>query len=146
MSEADTRRVEAAISLYTKFSLSLYDWWALRFNCSFFWRCPSKNLLNLYNRYVSDNHLDIGVGTGYFMDRCKFPSPNPEITLMDLSSNSFQMAGKRLSRYGPKIYIGNALEEFQVDNQKFDSIGMMNLLHCLPGNMSTKDTVFINAE
>lgn len=146
MSEAERERVESAISLYTNFSLFFYDWWALRYNCSFLWRCPSRNLLNLYNSFISNNHLDIGVGTGYFMDKCKFSSSHPDITLMDLNPNSLETARKRLSRYDPKVYTGNALEEFKVNDQLFDSVGMMNLLHCLPGDMHTKDLVFENAD
>ena len=28
------------------------------------------------------DHLDTGVGTGYFLDRCKFPSP-PRLVLLE---------------------------------------------------------------
>ncbi|MFC1995450.1 class I SAM-dependent methyltransferase [Chloroflexota bacterium] len=146
MSEIDNQRVKAGISLYSKSFLSVYDWVALGFNLRFLWKCPSGNLLNLYNKYVSGNHLDIGVGTGYFMDRCKFPSQNPRITLMDLNKNSLEVARKRLARYDPQVYIGNALEKLNTNNQTYDSIGMMNLLHCLQGDMSTKGIVFHNAD
>ncbi|MFC1941836.1 class I SAM-dependent methyltransferase [Chloroflexota bacterium] len=146
MPEMDKKRVEAGIALYTKFFLSIYDWLALGYCSRFLWECPSQHMLNVYNKYVSGNHLDIGVGTGYFMDRCRFPSPNPGLALMDLSQNSLEAASKRLARYNPQVYLRNALEKFEVNNQTFDSIGMMNLLHCLPGDMSTKRIVFTNAK
>jgi len=145
MSEIDSQRVKAGISIYSKSFLLVYDWAALGFNMHFLWKCPSDNLINLYNKYVSDNHLDIGVGTGYFMDKCKFPSPNPRIALMDLNKNSLEVARKRLAKYNPQVYTGSALEKFNMNNQRYDSIGMMNLLHCLPGDMKTKGTVFDNA-
>jgi 2-polyprenyl-3-methyl-5-hydroxy-6-metoxy-1,4-benzoquinol methylase len=123
-----------------------YDWLALGYNCRFLWQCPSNNLLNLYNKCVSGNHLDIGVGTGYFLDKCRFPSPNPRIALMDLSENSLEVTRKRLYRYNPRVYVGNALEKFDVENHRYNSIGMMNLLHCLPGDMISKKVVFENAD
>ncbi len=145
MTEKTDARVKVATSLYTKPFLYLYDWIALGCDCRFVWNCPSRHLLKLYNDCITGNHLDIGVGAGYFMDRCRFPSPNPRLVLMDLNRNSLEMAGKRLSRYRPEAYQRNVLEPFNLDIPPFDSIGMMNLLHCLPGNMDTKSVAFKNA-
>lgn len=65
---------------------------------------------------------------------------------MDLNKNSLDVARKRLKRYNPRVYIGNALEKFDVENHRYNSIGMMNLLHCLPGDMTSKKKVFGNAD
>jgi hypothetical protein len=136
------REAQAGTALYTKFFLSLYDWNALKFISRFIWKCPSQYMLNLYNRYVSANHLDVGVGTGYFLDHCRFPVTNPRIGLMDLNPNCIEVTAKRLKRYNLEIYRWNVLKPFQRDVELFDSIGMMNLLHCLPGSMDTKSVVF----
>jgi hypothetical protein len=61
---------------------------------------------------------------------------------MDLSANSLRAASKRLIHYKPEVYKRNVLEPFGIDAPAFDSIGMMNLLHCLLGNMETKTIVF----
>jgi hypothetical protein len=135
-------RVKAGIALYSRFVLAIYDWFMLGYNCRFLWRCPARSLLELYNRHVSANHLDIGVGTGYFMDKCRFPSPNVRLALMDLNPNSLRAAGRRLARYHPEIYRRNALEPFDISAPAFDSVGMVNLLHCLPGNLRSKSVVF----
>ena len=135
-------RTEAGIALYSRFILTIYDWYFLGYQCRFYWRCPAYYLLELYNQHVSSNHLDIGVGTGYFIDKCKFPSTSIRLALMDLNANSLQAASKRLIRYKPEVYKRNVLEPFGIDAPAFDSIGMMNLLHCLPGNMETKTIVF----
>ena len=50
--------------VYSPFVLSLYDLFVLRFSNRFLWKCPTKELVSLYNRNVSGEHLDIGVGTG----------------------------------------------------------------------------------
>ncbi len=142
MTEITQEQIDAGISLYSRYLLSIYNWLLLGLGCRFLWKCPSRHMLDLYNRFVSSNHLDIGVGTGYFMDKCQFPTDTPRIALMDLNTNSLNTAGKRLSRYHPEVYRRNALERFNLNAPPFDSIGMMNLLHCLPGNMKTKGVVF----
>jgi len=73
--------------VYSQFVLKIYDWYVLWYNCRFLWECPAYHFLELYNQYVSANHLDIGVGTGYFLDKCKFPGTNIRLALMDSSPN-----------------------------------------------------------
>jgi len=142
MAKTTLEQVKDSISLYSKLFLRVYDSVALGWNCRFIWRCPSFYMLEMYHKHVSANHLDIGVGTGYFMAHCRFPNVKPRLALMDLSANSLRAAGKRLARYNPEIYQRNVLEPFNIDGARFDSIGMMNLLHCLPGDMKSKGIVF----
>jgi SAM-dependent methyltransferase len=144
MEDSNIERIKAAQSLYAKPLLAVYDWLLLGLHCRFVWRCPSHHMLELYNRYVSVNHLDVGVGTGYFLDQCKFPTANPRLALMDLNSNCLEVSGKRLARYKPSVYQMNVLEPINIDTPGFDSIGIMNLLHCLPGNVKSKGVVFNN--
>jgi SAM-dependent methyltransferase len=135
-------QVKAGQALYSRPFLSIYDRWALRLNCRVTWRCPVGRMLELYDRHVTANHLDVGVGTGYFLDRCRFPSPNPRLVLMDLNPNCLDVTAKRVARYDPEIYRRNVLDPIEIDGPGFDSIGMLNLLHCLPGNMETKGAAF----
>ena len=144
MNEIIDEQVKAGISLYTRPFLFIYDWFALGYGCHWLWNCPSRHILEMYDKHVTVNHLDIGVGTGYFMDKCRFPSPRPRLVLMDLNRNSLNMAKRRLSRYNPVAYQRNALEPFNINEAPFDSVGIVNLLHCLPGNMKTKSIVFRN--
>ncbi len=146
MADSQRSAAEPGAALYSKPFLSLYDLGVLGFTLRFIWACPSHHLLDLYNSHASANHLDIGVGTGYFMDRCKFPGGRPRLALMDLNPNSLKVASKRLARYHPEVYQASALEPFSVGARLFESVGMVNLLHCLPGNMKTKAAVFENAK
>jgi ubiquinone/menaquinone biosynthesis C-methylase UbiE len=122
--------------------LSIYDPWLINFENPFVWSCPSKNILDFYNRHVSSEHLDVGVGTGYYLDKAHFPSPTPVISLLDLNPNSLYTTAHRIRRYQPMTYRTNVLEPISFDLPQFDSIGVNYLLHCLPGNLKTKGVVF----
>ena len=132
------QQVEAGQAVYTPTMLAVYDWFVLGFSNRFIWRCPSTHLLSLYNQYVTSNHVDVGVGTGYFLDRCRFPTDHPRVVLMDLNPTCLETTRRRIARYQPKVYRVNVLEPIQVDAAPFDSIGVNYLLHCLPGTISTK--------
>ena len=65
--------------------LKLYDPLVLGPIAQFVWRCPSTGLLAPYRRHIRDTHLDVGPGTGYFLDSCAFAATKPSITLLDLN-------------------------------------------------------------
>ena len=132
------QQVEAGQAVYSKSMLAIYDWLVLRFSNRLIWKCPSKNILALYDRHVTANHLDVGVGTGYFLDRCRFPNDHPRLGLMDLNPNCLHAASSRLRRYRPDVYRANVLDPITLDIPRFDSISMTYLLHCLPGTIKTK--------
>jgi hypothetical protein len=135
-------QVAAGQAVYTKRLLNAYDVLVLGVSNRFIWRCPTPRLVNFYNRHVTTNHLDVGVGTGYFLDRCRFPDPSPRIALMDLNQNSLDFAAQRISRYRPETYLRNVLEPISDPPAKFDSVGINYLLHCLPGTIASKAAAF----
>ncbi len=129
---------------YTNAFLGIYDWFALGLHCRFIWGCNSKNIVDFYSKHVSANHLDVGTGTGYFLDKCRFPAKSPRLTLVDLNPHSLDMAQKRLSRYHPIVYCKDVLRPLNIGDSGFDSISITHLLHCLPGDMDSKGIVFQN--
>jgi len=133
--------VKAGQSVYTPLTLKLYDWFVLGFSNRMLWRCPTSELLALYARNASGRHLDVGVGTGYFLDRTKWPVSDPQITLIDLNSHSLEAVEKRIDRFSPRSIVANILEPLSLE-QGFDSVGLCYLLHCLPGTLSQKSIVF----
>jgi 2-polyprenyl-3-methyl-5-hydroxy-6-metoxy-1,4-benzoquinol methylase len=131
-------QLEASQAIYTKQTLALYDLTVLAISNRLAWKCPTKRLLKHYNQMVTANHLDVGVGTGYFLDRCKFPSQTPRVALMDLNSNTLEFTSRRIARYNPKTYRRNILDPINLNVEKFDSVGINYVLHCVPGNLKTK--------
>jgi hypothetical protein len=125
---------------YTPRLLRSYDAAVLGFSNRVVWKCPSRHLLELYDSNVSSSHLDVGPGTGYFLDRCTFPDQDPSITLLDPNSHCLEHAANRLSRYNPKLVQASVLERLDLSG-RFQSVGLNYVLHCLPGTMSEKKVV-----
>jgi ubiquinone/menaquinone biosynthesis C-methylase UbiE len=140
MSTPDTKPGQA---VYSRWSLALYDAYVLGLSCNLAWRCPAERLLAHYDRHVSGRHLDVGVGTGYFLDRCRFPVSMPRVCLLDLNAQSLAHAARRISRYAPRTVRGDVLGPLSLD-ERFESVGLGFLLHCLPGSMVDKATAITN--
>ena len=128
-------------ALYTKGILSVYDILVLGLSNRFIWKCPSPTIWEHYNAHISSNHLDVGVGTGYFLDRCRFPSYPPRVALMDMNPNSLALAARRIVRYQPETYRQNIFEPISESMAAFDSVGINYLLHCLPGTITEKAAI-----
>lgn len=134
--------VRAGAAAYTPPLLAVYDLCVLHVASPLVWGCPAGELLRHYDANVSAEHLDVGVGTGFFLDRCRFPSPRPRLVLADLSRHSLAVAARRLRRHRPTAYRVNVLAPFALPERPFGSIGLGFLLHCLPGTFAEKGVVF----
>ena len=130
--------VEAGQRVYTPLVLRGYDLFVLGFSNRFVWRCRSSRMLARYDRYVGARHLDVGVGTGWFLDRCSWPVEAPQITLLDLNENSLSAASKRIHRFAPTTVQANVLDPIDLGGLSFDSIAANFLFHCLPGTLAWK--------
>jgi len=135
-------QVEAGQAVYTPRMLGLYDFFILRVIVPYIWKCPIGHRLKLYNANISSNHLEVGVGSGFYLEKTIFPNNNPRLALMDLNPNCLSFTAARLSRYKPETYRANILEPIDLDIDKFDTIGLNAVIHCLPGTMETKLVVF----
>jgi hypothetical protein len=133
-----------SVAVYTPARLALYDLFILGVSCSLVWRCPKRHFLDLYNRHVGSPHLDIGVGTGLFLDRCRFPVERPQITLLDPSDACLSNATRRLERYSPRVVKASALDPFELGADRFASVALNGVLHCLPTTPDAKTSVFRN--
>jgi hypothetical protein len=130
--------IEAGQRIYTPLVLRAYDLVVLGFSNRFAWRCRSATMLEQYQRHVGGRHLDLGVGTGWYLDRCRWPVDEPEITLLDLNENSLALAARRLGRYRPRTVRANALEPLPLGDARYESAAANYLLHCLPGPLDSK--------
>src|SRR5581483_11411798 len=99
----------AGAALYGRIILSGYDVVVLGLSSRLLWRCSASEVRALYDACVSDNHLEAGVGTGYFLDHCDFPTAKPRLTLVDLNSHSLAFTARRVRRYAPSVHVADLL-------------------------------------
>ncbi|MFF7977225.1 methyltransferase [Streptomyces sp. NPDC007905] len=134
-------QVHAGQAMYQPWTLPLYDLVAFKFNCRFLFRVPVPEVVAMFDRNVSPTHLDVGVGTGYFLDNCR-TEPGQSITLADLNEHSLRHAARRLApRFDVRAVRANALEPLPLPEASFGSASMNFLLHCVPGTIREKAKV-----
>lgn len=172
--------VAPGAAIYSTFVLTyIYDIFVLWFSCTYVWGCSTTSFLLPYFRshFRPRKHLDVGVGTGYFLAESltsasslpgappPLPAGETDITLVDLSASSLSATSGRLKRVCPGIKRVRAVE-WDIEKplpllsrssaggkdvksgrsgreaEKFDSISMIYLLHCMPGPPSRKFAIF----
>ena len=100
------------------------------------WRTPEGPLIEGYRRNIRDNHLDVGPGTGWFIERSGLPDGS-RVTLVDPNPNVLRHATKQLSRFEITAVEGDVLKPLPVEGP-FESAALNLVIHCLPGPMSRK--------
>ncbi len=121
---------------YTGFFLKIYDPMILGFFTPVVWRCPTAVLVERYRRYIRPRHLDVGPGTGYFLERAGLPEGSP-VTLLDPNTNVLDHASRRLQRLDITAVEADVCKPLPVDGP-FDSAALNGVIHCLPGPLSRK--------
>ena len=142
MSHAAAHRIDAGQRPFNRATLAVYDSLVLELTCRRIWGCPSERTLDFYRAHLSANHLEVGVGTGLFLDHATFPVERPRLALLDLNANCLERTAARVARYRPEIYEANVLEPIRIAAPRFDSIALNYVLHCLPGALPDKGIVF----
>ncbi|ESA42068.1 uncharacterized protein NCU05822 [Neurospora crassa OR74A] len=119
LTSAPQINTKSGASIYSKpLMLTAYDKYVLGFSMTHLWRCPSKTILiPLFRQnFRAEKHLDIGVGTGFFIGDAlaerlakdehlmplerdqdsKLVQLKIEITLMDLNAVALEKAKGRI--------------------------------------------------
>ncbi|HEX8956596.1 MAG TPA: class I SAM-dependent methyltransferase [Burkholderiaceae bacterium] len=130
-------------AVYSPAVLKLYDWWVLGISNRYAWGCPTRSvLLPFYRRHLSGDHLDVGVGTGFYPAHGGMPATQ-KISLLDLNRNSLAAACARIAHLHPVAIEDDVLHPSgALGARQYDSISLFYLLHCLPGSMEEKAAVF----
>ncbi|MCJ1364158.1 hypothetical protein MMC16_003267 [Acarospora aff. strigata] len=134
-------------AIYTSPLLKFYDWWVLSIVSTYAWRCSTRDILvPFFRAHVGPHrHLDIGVGTGYYLQHAGIPAA-VSVSLVDLNPNSLVAATTRLGpRPEPTECILHDMTtplDPVATAGPFDSISLFYLLHCMPGPTAAKAVVF----
>ena len=127
---------------YNRFMLTIYDPWVLGFMTRAVWKVPVAPGIEHYRRNLGHRHLDVGPGTGYFLEKSA-PPAGTEITLLDPNPNVLARCSKRLEAMHPRTVQASVMEPLPVDST-FDSAALSFVLHCLRGPMSNKAVAIRN--
>ncbi|MBI1249097.1 methyltransferase domain-containing protein [bacterium] len=130
---------------YTPGLLKWYDLIVHGFSNRWLWHCPTARLQEWFDQHANENHLDIGVGTGFFLDRSKRLKPGQRIGLLDANPNCLAVAAKRIERLNPEVIQANLAEDFHDRADPFQSVSLMYVLHCLPGDVDFRSQVIDHA-
>lgn len=135
---------ETSHTIYKAPTLAIYDTWVLTLSNRWIWKCPTPLISRHYESHITANHLDVGVGTGYYLNHNRNLQRFSAVRLglMDCNPIPLKTAADRLARYQPETYQQNVLEPFDWHLPRFDSIACNYLLHCLPGTLAQKCTIF----
>lgn len=129
-------------SEYTPFFLKIYDPVILGFFTRVIWRCPANRMVEGYRRHVRPLHLDVGPGTGYFLERAGLPEGSP-VTILDPNAHVLDHASRRLQRLDIKAVEADVCKPLPLDGP-FDSAALNGVIHCLPGPLSRKADAVAN--
>ena len=129
-------------SEYTPFLLSVYDRFVIGFMAPRVLRTPVAPLLDQYRDHVGARHLDVGPGTGWFLDRSALPETKA-VTLLDPNPNVLAHCARVLERLHPTAVEADVLKPLPVEGP-FDSVALNMVLQCLPGPPARKTQAIRN--
>ena len=99
-------------------------------------------MVERYRRHLSSRHLDVGPGTGYFIEKAG-PPAGTEITLLDPNPYVLKHVSRRLASMAPATVEADVMRPLPVDGP-FNSAALSFVLHCLRGPMTNKATAVRN--
>jgi SAM-dependent methyltransferase len=127
---------------YNRLLLAIYDPWVLGFMARAVWHCPIPPFVERYRRLLGRRHLDVGPGTGYFLEKAA-PPDGTEITLLDPNPNVLAHASRRLAAMHPATIQADVMKSLPVEGP-FESAALSFVLHCLRGPQSNKAVAIRN--
>lgn len=132
-------------SVYSRSFLSLvYDHYVLGFNMRYMWGCGTRSvLLPFFGDNFSNQHMDIGVATGFFpaavLGRPIRNQEKHELTLVDFNETSLNAAKARVLSAASRTKVECVQADVTaplpeaLQGRRYETITMFNLFHCVPG-------------
>jgi len=106
------------------------------------WHVPLASAVETYRVNLGHRHLDVGPGTGYFIEAAS-PPHDLDLTLLDPNPHVLRKASKRLAAYRPVAIQADVKKPLPVEGP-FDSAALSFVIHCLGGPMKHKGRAIRN--
>ena len=127
---------------YNSVLLRLYDPLVLGPIARYVWRAPAEFGVLMYRKHIRPNHLDVGPGTGYFIDHAGLPGGS-RVTILDPNPSVLRYVTRRLRDLDVTAVEADVLKPLPVAGP-FASAGLNAVLHCLPGPLDRKAVAIAN--
>ncbi len=127
---------------YTPLALNLYDPLVLGPIARYVWQCPTSALVERYRRYIREPHVDIGPGTGFFLEHAGL-SEGSRVTIVDPNTNVLKHVKRRLKQLDVTAVEADVLKPLPLE-APFDSAALHAVIHCLPGPLERKASAIVN--
>ena len=127
---------------YNRFMLAIYDPWVLGFMAPVVWKAPIHPGVERYRKHMGRRHLDVGPGTGYFIEKAA-PARGAEITLLDPNPKVLARSSRRLAALHPTTVEADVMKPLPLEG-RFDSAALSFVLHCLRGPQERKAVAIRN--
>jgi SAM-dependent methyltransferase len=121
---------------YNPAFLRIYDRLVLGLFGRFVWRFSTADHVRFYREHIHPNHLDVGPGTGYFLEHSGLPAGSP-VTILDPNPNVLRHVERRLAQLDVTAIQADVLKPLPIPGP-FASAAIFGVIHCLPGPMERK--------
>jgi SAM-dependent methyltransferase len=127
---------------YNPLFLRIYDRLVLGLFARFVWRFSTAEHVRFYRKHIRPNHLDVGPGTGYFLQHSGLADGSP-VTILDPNANVLHHVERRLPQLDVTAIQADVLKPLPTHGP-FDSAAISGVIHCLPGPMERKAVAIEN--
>lgn len=114
-------------------NLFAYDYLVNNINCNIVWKCNQNKIIQHYDSNITNNHIEIGPGTGYFLKKNQYNT----LQLIDINNDILEDSSKNLEAISKKIdtHCHNIFSCSSSHINPSRSIGLTYVLHCVPGKI-----------
>lgn len=103
------------------------------------WQCPSSRLVEQYRRNCGPVHVDLGPGTGFYLERQMSEREFSRLVLVDARESCLRHAGRRLQAAKPeRVRLDMTCQQppLRIPVESADSVAASFLIHCLPRGLA----------
>lgn len=139
-----TSTIPRSATAYSGLNLRLYDAFVLHFTSPRAWGCSLSDLTEMYRRHGTDDHAEIGVGSGHFVTEQTRHIDWTALSLIDPNPDALRFVSRRVSHPAVQEHVGDILDRATLPTRRFKSVAANYVLHCLAPGADVRRTAIRN--